>query len=145
MSTMKNEYNIKQWIEKFNNGDFNKSDRETQIEVGWYDWFCDDGELRDRLYKMAHIVKELANSPRLNIETMNVSFKNCCPIAFPLYDSIRFSNGDDINDVIYWIDIDSGHEKHKFAVFEIKSSLNNGSKPIFECDTEEELIKWFNC
>ena len=144
MSTMKNEYNIKQWIEKFDNGNFDKSDRETQIEAGWYDWFCDDEELRDRLYKMAHIVKELSNSPRLNIEAMNVSFKNNCPIAFPLYDSIRFSKGMDINDVVYWIDIDSGHEKHKFAIYENKSSLINGCKAIFGCNAEEELIKWFN-
>lgn len=144
MSTLKNEYNIKQWLEKFDNGDFNKSDRDTQIDAGWYDWFCDDSELRDRLYDMVHIVKELSNSPRINIETMNVSFKNNCPMAFPLYDTIRFNKGMDMNDPIYWIDIDSGFEKHRFVVFEIKRALDNGFKSIFGCNTEEELIKWFN-
>lgn len=142
---MENNYSIKQWIEKFDNGDFNNKDRNVQIEAGWYDWFCDDSELRDRLYNMATIVKQLIRSPKLDLENMNVSFKNNCPIAFPLYDEIRFSEGMGINDVKYWIDINSGFQKSVFAVFEIKHALDTGfQESIFECNTMNELIEWFN-
>ena len=31
---------VREWIEKFNNGEFEDADIDTQIEAGWYDWFC---------------------------------------------------------------------------------------------------------
>jgi len=49
------------------------------------------------------------------------------------------------NDTLYWIEIDSPSVKHKFGMFEIKHAIRTGfSEPVFACDTEEELIKWFN-
>lgn len=145
MSSRENKYNIKEWIEKFDNGDFDKSDKDIQIEAGWYDWFCDDNELVDRLQYLGHIIKELSNSPRINIETSSVSFRNVCPLDFPLYDTITFNKGYSQNDTLYWIEIDSASLKHKFGVFEIKHAIRTGfSEPVFACDTEEDLIKWFN-
>ncbi len=37
-----NKITVKEWIEKFNNGEFDKADYETQCAAGWYDWFCSD-------------------------------------------------------------------------------------------------------
>ena len=31
---------VRDWIQKFNNGEFEDDLLETQIEAGWYDWFC---------------------------------------------------------------------------------------------------------
>jgi hypothetical protein len=145
MSIMENKYNIKQWIEKFDNGDFDNEDRKIQIEAGWYDWFCDDSELSDRLQYLGHIIKELSNSPRINIETTSVSFRNVCPLEFPLYDTINFNKGYNPNDTLYWIEIGSPSVKCKFGLFEIKHAIRTGFiEPVFKCDTEKELIQWFN-
>ena len=43
-----NKITVKEWIEKFNNGEFDKADYETQCAAGWYDWFCSD--YRSKLY-----------------------------------------------------------------------------------------------
>ena len=52
---------LREWINNFNKGDYNSTDIETQCEAGWSNWFCRENELRDKLYKMAEIVKEIKN------------------------------------------------------------------------------------
>ena len=47
-----NKITVKEWIEKFNNGEFDKADYETQCAAGWYDWFCSDYALAKRLKRM---------------------------------------------------------------------------------------------
>ena len=37
---MRNEIVLRTWIKRFNNGDFEARVVLTQIEAGWYDWFC---------------------------------------------------------------------------------------------------------
>lgn len=47
-----NKITVKEWIKKFNNGEFDKTDYETQCAAGWYDWFCSDYALAKRLKRM---------------------------------------------------------------------------------------------
>ena len=37
---MEKQGNLATWIQKFNDGDFDSRDVQTQIEAGWFDWFC---------------------------------------------------------------------------------------------------------
>ena len=71
-------------------GEFEKNDFDTQCRVGWYDWFCSDTSLKNRLVAMANKVKKIATSPKVNQDTMYVFFKNNCPMwTNGTYDDFR--------------------------------------------------------
>ena len=42
---MRNETSVREWQVKFNLSGFDNPDRRTQIDAGWYDWFCKDTSL----------------------------------------------------------------------------------------------------
>ena len=90
--------------EAFVNG---TADRKLCIKAGWYDWFCEDKSLARKTAKLAPKVLKLMKSPKVNIDTMYVFFKNNCPMKGPLYDSFSFCymNGE----VAYWVTPKSGH------------------------------------
>lgn len=52
---------VRDWIENFNNGNYESKDFETQVEAGWYDWFCSINALPGRLKKMGNIIKDIKN------------------------------------------------------------------------------------
>ena len=35
---------VREWIEKFNNGEFDSKDIKTQCVAGWIDWHCAEEE-----------------------------------------------------------------------------------------------------
>lgn len=41
----KNQRTMYESIQMFNAGKFNSPDRATQIDAGWFDWFCKDESL----------------------------------------------------------------------------------------------------
>lgn len=49
---------VREWIDKFNNGEFEAKDHKTQCNAGWYDWFCSTNALPGRLKKMGNIIKD---------------------------------------------------------------------------------------
>ena len=54
---MKKDLNLIEWIENFKKGDYENPSRNSQIDAGWYDWFCKDTTLVNKtksLGKKAH-------------------------------------------------------------------------------------------
>jgi len=137
---MEKEMNVKTWIEKFNNGDFESKDYATQCEAGWYDWFCKDTSLAGKTKRMGNIVKQVKPGGKINLETMYVWFKNNCPLNGPLYDDFRFA---DIvtGEVLFTIQIDCCWNEKKYTVFGKK---NNFDKLLFETNLGKELVVWLN-
>jgi hypothetical protein len=61
---MEKRINVLAWINRFNNGDFDKEDVKTQIEAGWYDWFCKDSSLLRKTQRMEESSQSLIKAEK---------------------------------------------------------------------------------
>jgi hypothetical protein len=85
------------------------------IAAGWHDWQCDEEELKGRLDALFPKVKQLANSPKIDIDGLYVSFMNHRPNTKrkgggSLYDDFRFCEMETA-DAVYAVIPASGHKK----------------------------------
>jgi len=106
------EITVREFIRNYENGRYQNSDRDTMIDAGWYDWFCEDEELKPRLDAMFPKVKQIATSSKINVDRMFVFFKNNCPLDGEIYDDFRFCEMES-GDVVYTITPESGHKRIK--------------------------------
>lgn len=97
MSSNEQKINVNEWLANFKSGKYNYKDLDTQIEAGWFDWFCCDRNLHGRLIKMASKVKKFVETNnklpiserKFNPETSYVFFKNNQPMSGGTYDDFR--------------------------------------------------------
>jgi hypothetical protein len=111
---MDKQIKLSEWIQRFKSGEFDKPDTTTQINAGWFDWFCS--------------------------ETSYVWFKNNCPLNGPLYDDFRIADIENNNN-LFVVQIDCVWNDSKYTVFE---RLDGFEKPVFQTESSRELVKWFN-
>lgn len=142
------ETSVREWIARFLNNEFDRNDLKTQVDAGWYDWFCKAESLRNKTYKIGRIIKQVKGCGKVDLDNWYVWFKNNCPMSGPLYDDFRFA--DRINgDIRFTIQIDCCWNKRKYSVYGRKP-LPNGEwedhfeNPLFECDNSRDLVKWLN-
>ena len=135
------ERSIREFIEKFNNGDFNSNNRSIQCDAGWYDWFCRDSSLRNKTYKLTAKLKKIINSEKINQDTMYVFFKNNCPCNGSLYDDFRICDRE-TGDVIFTVVPSLGH-KSKFGQSAVWGRENNFKCALIE-GTWKDVLKFFN-
>ena len=147
---MKDRISIKEWIDKFLSGEFDKKDSfgediKTQIQAGWYDWFCKDSSLAAKTKKMGNIVRQIKSGGKVNLDNWYVWFKNNCPLNGPLYDDFRFAKLD-TGDVQMTIQINCCWNKHRYSVWGRKGEDKEfeHENPLFETDSLKDLVKWFN-
>ena len=147
---MKDRISIKEWIDKFLSGKFDKKDSfsediKTQIQAGWYDWFCKDSSLAAKTKKMGNIVRQIKSGGKVNLDNWYVWFKNNCPLNGPLYDDFRFAKLD-TGDVQMTIQINCCWNKHRYSVWGRKGEDKEfeHENPLFETDSLKDLVKWFN-
>lgn len=147
---MKDRISIKEWIDKFLSGEFDKNDSfgedvKTQIQAGWYDWFCKDSSLVGKTKKMGNIVRQIKSGGKVNLDNWYVWFKNNCPLNGPLYDDFRFAKLD-TGDVQMTIQINCCWNKHRYSVWGRRGEDKEfeHENPLFETDSLKDLVKWFN-
>ena len=99
---------IKEFIERFDRFEFSDPHTSVQIKAGWFDWFCNDKSLCNKTKSLGKKVKQIASSPKINVNTMYVLFKNNCPAHGPLYDSFSICDMES-HDVLFWVTPKSGH------------------------------------
>lgn len=132
---------LKEWIENFNNGEYEAKDFKTQCNAGWYDWFCKDESLANKTKKMGKIIKKINNEYLLN--NCYVFFKNNCPVVGPLYDDFRFCKLVDDGDsrVLYTISINDKRNNYTYTVY---GRENDFETALFETNYSKELVKFLN-
>lgn len=138
---------IREWSIRFLNDEFQSQDVKTQIEAGWYDWFCKDSSLKGKTYRMGSIIQQVKDGGKVDLDNWYVWFKNNCPLNGPLYDDFRFANLK-TGDVMFTIQINCCWNKHRYTVYGRKPTENGYTiffdKPLFECDNSRDLVKWLN-
>lgn len=130
---------IKEWQKAFNSGKYSSYDKSTQIEAGWYDWFCKESSLRNKTYKMGNIIKDIKDGGKVDLENNYVFFKNNCPFTGPLYDDFRICDMK-TGEVIFTIQIDCFRYNSKYAVF----GVNSWDRPLFTAKNKKELLNYLN-
>lgn len=99
---MKKEFTITEFIKKFENGDFESSDTDVQIDAGWYDWFCKDSSLAMKTQDLGKKVIQISKSKKFNPDKTYVFFKNNSLLSGKLYDSFSICDIETGN-CLYWI------------------------------------------
>ena len=103
-----NQLTIREYLKRFDEGAFMATDVNTQIEAGWFDWFCRDESLRNKTISLTRKLKQIVGSNKINMDGMYVFFKNNCPVDGKLYDDFRICDVK-TRDVIYTIVPSNGH------------------------------------
>ena len=103
---------LRNFIGNYEAGRYDRRNRDTMIEAGWYDWFCKDSSLKRKLDKLFPKVKQLSASKKINMDKMYVFFKNNCPVYGSLYDDFRICDMKS-GDVIFTVVPASGHKASK--------------------------------
>jgi hypothetical protein len=113
---------------RFLRGDFDANKRSTQIEAGWYDWFCRDTSLAAKTQNLGKKVLRLMKSSKIDTEKNYVFFKNNCPMIGSLYDDIRICDMV-TGDVLYTIIPSSGFNATKGRA-EVWGHENGFNQPL---------------
>lgn len=119
---------ITDFATRFLRGDFDANKRSTQIEAGWYDWFCRDTSLAAKTQNLGKKVLRLMKSSKIDIEKNYVFFKNNCPMIGSLYDDIRICDME-TGDVLYTIIPSSGFNATKGRA-EVWGHENGFNQPL---------------
>ena len=130
------EITVREWISRFQRGDFNSKDVKTQIDAGWYDWFCDDSKLVKKTKEIGALLARITNP--FILDNFRVWFKINCAVVGRLYEDFRFEPLDESKrDQMYFgVRIRDRRYQTDFCLFTAES----GYEDVAFTDYKDELI-----
>ncbi len=139
-----NNITLREFQKMYRIGDFLPRDFSVQVKAGWYDWFCEDAELSDRLAEMWKILDGITNDWLL--DNFRVWFKNCCSADEVLYDTLRIEPLDESkrDELYFLVELhDEAYLKRyknckKYETFTIHGGYGD------EFDDIKDVIAWIN-
>lgn len=141
---MENKTTLRTWIRNFIDGAYDAPDRRTQIDAGWFDWFCRDTSLRNKTYRLGGVVKQIRDGGKVDLDGTYVFFKNNCPLNGPLYDDFRICSIENGN-VQLTVQFGCCWNDARYAVFgRTPDGEGHWEKPLFKTDSSRELVRWLN-
>lgn len=139
------EMTVKEFAERFEAGEFEARDVETQCRAGWFDWFCKDSSLANRLKPLGTFVKKIVDSPKFNEHETYVFFKNNCPCVGRLYDSLSICDMEK-GTVLYWVGFNDERQTEGTTeiveIFPNESDIDERVKTVYVGD-KRGAVKWF--
>lgn len=138
---MSNHMTLAQWLENYAAGQYANPSVNTQIEAGWWDWFCSNQSLANRLKKLAPKVKKIAKSEKIDVNATYVFFKNNCPIQGPTYDDFRICDLE-TEDVIFTVVPKWYDPRINTYVSEVWGKENDFEKALVQ-GTWKEVLQFF--
>lgn len=141
---MNNETTYTQWIKNYLNKKYTGTTKQDMCDYGWFDWFCKDRELPNRLKKLARKVFEVyttnkAFSNKFDGDKTYIFFKNNFPMVGKLYDDFRICDIE-TGKVIYTIVPERIRDKQKIS--ELWGRENGFEEPIITGDWDD-IINYF--
>lgn len=109
------------------------SERVKDRYCNFFDWFCKNESLANKQIALDKKLKQIAESDKINIDTMGAIYKNNCPAVGSLYDDFRIIDVETGN-VIYNIIPRSGHKCHGAKPALVYGAENNFTQPLVEGD-----------
>lgn len=124
------EISITRWVENFTAGEYDSRTVHTQVDAGWYDWFCKDTALSAKTQYLGHKLLGILGSKRFDNDKCYVWFKNNCPVVGPLYDDFRIADlesGDTMFTIQHLLKGSHGCDKEHWEVW---GRENGFSEPL---------------
>ncbi len=136
------EISITEWVMDFTAGMYDSKDVSTQIDAGWYDWFCSNEALAAKTQFLGHKLMTILDSKKFDNDKTYVWFKNNCPGYGPLYDDFRIADLE-TGDVIFTIQhLNKGSHGSEKAHWEVYGR-ENGFKEAIANGSWNEVKKYF--
>ena len=132
----KDSQSIRNFLKNFKEGQYESKNVKTQIDAGWYDWFCKDSSLYNKTKVLAEKLLSILPSYKIDIDKQFVFFKNNCPCVGSLYDDFRIcdlKSGD-----VIWTITPKGNKGQS----EVWGRENGFEKPIIS-GTWSEVLNFF--
>lgn len=142
------EISLREWKEKFLNGDFKPQNRKAQCQAGWYDWFCKDESLAKKTEFLGNKAIQLFGSKKIDLNNHYIWFKNNCPAVGPLYDDFRIADIESGNVQFTICNIKKGCYGQDFSGWEVWDYSKSGEgsyatrKPVIR-GTWRDVKKYF--